>query len=670
MLLMIAWILVAAIPGPQDALAAQPSDGGPSVPASDSQTAVSAEDSPPGPVGRALAALAAGRAGAESEIARLLQSNETAPLVLAGLIPTERLPLSLWRAVSTNTTSEWPVPTRVFAVRLIPRFGSRDAVVRLIALLDDQAPEVVAASLQSLREMTAMGDAWSLTEWKAWGADASAWSDRAWTSAVLTRLAAQSRRMSDRQRILGDEVVSLYRRLHVELEAAGRTTLLAELIRDERAPLRDLGFELAGRDLSARTQLGSEVAMAAASRLSHPDAATRARAATLVSRLVPPDAMLTLTRALQTESEPAAAEPMLLGVARWPNDEAVIPTIRWLERENAPFGAVTTALWSFAQADLLNDPVLRDRIVTNLRDRDGARGGEAAMKLLVRLGTPDDLARVATLLTTPEDPIRNAAAAALAESPDGSLLLIEAASADPRLFAPAARSINAHHAGPDGLRKLASLPAIDPATRETAITDLAARLPDGALAAAVSGAALPPNLAETLLARLAEPERERTPGVLDGLILLANTRVELRKPAEAAVLLDSIDPSTLGESQVRALARVRLAAVIAGGDLTTATAVANTTLDDWLSAWRRLTPSSERRPPVARAILARFPGELTDPQRTELVEASREIAPVPPPPASGSISTPETGGTIPVGTPPPGMSPAPTTPADAGSQSH
>jgi hypothetical protein len=564
--------------------------------------------------------LAAGQSGAEGEIARLLGGVESAPAVLAGLASTERLPLPLWRAVSTNTTPEWAPATRVLAVRLIPRFGSRDAAVRLIALLDDPAAEVVAASLQSLRDMTAMGDAWTPAEWRAWGAEASAWSDRAWTSAIVTRLAARAQRMSDRQRVLGDEVVALYRRLHVELEAAGRTTLLAELIRDERASLRDLGFELAGRDLSARTQLGPEVAMAAASRLGHPDPSTRARAATLVSRLVPPDAMLTLTRALQTETDPAAAEPMLLGVARWPNDEAVIPTVRWLERENAPFGAVTTALWSFAQADLLTDPMLRERIVTTLRARDGARGGEAAMKLLVRLGTAEDLARVAGLLTSPEDPLRNAAAAALAETRDGSELLIEAASADPRLFAPAARSINAHHLGPDGLRRLASLPAIDPATRDAAIIETATRLPDDTLALAVAGAALPPALTETLLARLADPER--TPGVLDGIILLANARVDLRRPAEAIVLLRTIDPAMLGESQLRVWAGARLAAVIAGGDLGSAIAISNTTLDDWLNAWRRLPPSSDRRPATARAILERFRSEMTDAQRLELSDAS------------------------------------------------
>lgn len=251
------------------------------------------------------------------------------------------------------------------------------------------------------------------------------------------------------------------------------------------------------------------------------------------------------------------------------------------------------------------------------------------MKLLVRLGTPEDLTRVAALLVSPEDPLRIAAAAALAETPEGSALLIETASADPRLFAPAARSINAHDLSADGLRRLASLPAIDPATRDAAIVDLAGRLPDDTLAVAVAGAALPPALAETLLARLADPERERTPGVLDGIILLADTRVDLGRPAEAIALLASIDPAMLGESQLRVWAGVRLAAVITGGDLAGVASISNTTLTDWMNAWRRLPPASERRPTVARTILDRFQSEVNEDQRAELAAATRAANPAP-----------------------------------------
>jgi hypothetical protein len=496
--------------------------------------------------------------------------------------------------------------------------------VRLIALLDDPLAMVNQAARQSLRELTGLGDAWGTDEWKAWGVTSTEWSDRVWTSVIVSRQAARARALTERQRVLGDEVVALYRRLHVELDAPGRTVLLAELIRDDRGPLRDLGFELAGRDLSARTQLGPEVATAAAVRLSHPDAATRAKAATLISRLVPPDAMVTLTRALKTESSPVAAEPLLLSIARWPNEEAVQPTVRWLEREDAPFGSVATALWALSQAELLADPVLRDRILGTLRLRDSARGGEPALKLLVRLGNGEDLARVAALLNAPEDPQRNAAAAALAESPAGAVLLIDAAAADPRLFGPASRAIITHTPGPESLSRLAGLPVIDPNLRDAAIVELGSKLAAEDLATAVGTAALSAQVREAVLARLADADRERTPGVVDGLMMLAEARVELRKAADALAVLRSVDPALLGESQARQHAKLSLIATVLSGDLQAVDALDAQTLEDWLAAWRLTPESSVLRRSVASALLERFADQVTDAIRLELGQTTPE----------------------------------------------
>ena len=591
-------------------------------------------------VERALAAFRAEESGGDAEIIRLLRSPEFADPVLAGLGESERLPASIWRAVSTCTTEDFPPTTRVTATRLLPRFATREAGVRLIVLLDDPFPAMNQAARQSLRDLTGLGEPWGTDEWKAWGATSAEWPDRVWTSVIVSRQAARARALTERQRVLGDELVALYRRLHVELEAPGRTVLLAELIRDDRGPLRDLGFELAGRDLSARTQLGPEVASAAVGRLTHPDPSTRARAGTLISRLAPPDAMVTLTRALTTESSPVAAEPLLLSIARWPSEEAVQPTVRWLERPDSPFGAVATALWSLAHAELLSDPLLRDRVMGVLRERDAARGGEPALKLLVRLGNADDLARVAALLTVPEDPQRNAAASALAESSAGAGLLIEAAANDPRLFGPASRAIINHATGPDSIRRLAGLPVLETAVRDAAIVELGSRIRAEELAAGVGAAGLSASVRETILARLAEADRERTPGVVDGLLMLAEARIELRRPAEALAVLRTIDPALLGESQARQHARLRLIGAVLAGDLNAAIAVEPRSLDDWLAAWRFLPEPSDLRRATAEVILQRFGDQLTEPVRAELGQA----APVPveptatPPDADGGTT--------------------------------
>jgi hypothetical protein len=275
-----------------------------------------------------------------------------------------------------------------------------------------------------------------------------------------------------------------------------------------------------------------------------------------------------------------------------------------------------------------------------LRERDAARGGEPALKLLVRLGNADDLARVAALLTVPEDPQRNAAASALAESSAGAGLLIEAAANDPRLFGPASRAIINHATEPDSIRRLAGLPVLETAVRDAAIVELGSRIRAEELAAGVGAAGLSASVRETILARLAEADRERTPGVVDGLLMLAEARIELRRPAEALAVLRTIDPALLGESQARQHARLRLIGAVLAGDLNAAIAVEPRSLDDWLAAWRFLPEPSDLRRATAEVILQRFGDQLTEPVRAELGQA----APVPveptatPPDADGGTT--------------------------------
>lgn len=596
---------------------------------------------PTDPVERALNALSNSEPGAETEVDRLLRSPETALKAVSALASLERISPSLWRAVSVLTTPDQPEAQRLCAVRALPRFGTRDAAVRLLTLLDDSSSMIREAARLALADMTGLDSTWDEAQWRAWGDQASAWSDRAWASVIMTRQNARVRALTDRQRALGDEVVNLYRRLHVELDAPGRTALLAELIRDDRNPLRDLGFELAGRDLSARTQLGPEVAIAAVARLTHADPATRAKAATLVGRLVPPDAMMAITRALVSETTAVAAEPMLLGVARWPSDDAVMPTVRWLARDDAPVGAVTTALWSLAQAGFLDDPPLRERVLAGLRERDLVRTGEPGMKLFVRFGNTQDLAAIAEQLTLGDDPARNAAANALAETPVGAALLLEAATGDPRLFPPAARAIGLHMPNAEGLKKTAGLPAIESTVKTNAILEVARMIPPDQLGRAVRSAALSAPMCERALGRLLDPEIDRTPGVFEGLILLADARLKSAKPALAAELLASLDITTAPPESRSEMRRLELRARLALHDLEAAKGI-GATLPEWVEAWRTLDPAAPVRSPAASFILEHFAAQITDELKTEFATvAPTPSAPQPPKPDTGVAGDPE-----------------------------
>lgn len=591
-----------------------------------------------------------------AEISRRLRDPESAESALAALANAEQLPLPLWRDISVLTAADRPASIRVPATEAVSRFGTRESVKLLVQLAQDPDHEVRRTALAALPRLTGLGENWAPDRWAQWAADTATWNDRAWNRTLITAQARQRQNLDQQAQNLRDEVVALHRRLHVELDAAGRSSLITELIRDERPWLRSLGFELAGRDLSARTALGPEVARAAAERLGHPDATTRAKAANLVSRLVPPDAMLLLTDALKAEDDPRAAEPMLLGVARWPNDQAVAPTLRWLSREDAPIDAATMALWTLVNSGHVTDPTSRERALAAIRALGPDRIGEAGMRVLVRLGTDEDLDRVIEIVSDPDAPGRNAAAEALCESPAGTERLIAIASGDPRLFLPASRGITRHLRTPEGLRLLAGLPALSIEDRERAVLAAAEFITPPELGKAAQSAELGDSLTIRVLTRLTEPGLVISPEVAQGLVILARARLRLGEPdlaRDAMVLLDGL---TLPATTAEAARRTRLWIHLVTGEQALARELPGATVGDWLFVFDQIPAESPAKRSAADLILERFASDL-EPADRERVIAFR-TPPPPPPPAAAEPELAET----PAADPASGDAPAETPP--------
>ena len=579
------------------------------------------------------------------DVARLLREPQTVRPALLALVTRTAVPPALWRDVSVLTTSDQDPEIRTLATRAVARFATREAVALLVRLAADADPQVAEASMTALRELTATGTGWTPDQWGAWLETTVGWTDRTWARTLLAGQAEVRRRLESERAALHNEAVALHRRLHAELDPAGRTTLIAELIRDDRPWLRDLGFDLAGRDVSARTGLGEEVARAAAERLRHPEPRVRAMAANLVSRLVPPDAMILLTEALAAETDPLAAEPMLLGAARWPNPDALEPAVTWLERDDAPIDAATTALWAFTTAGLLDTPDDRARVLDRLRGLPFDRTGEPGMRMLVRLGATEDLDRVAELLTVPDGPLRSSAAEALGESPEGAGRLLAFAGDDPRLFAPASRAITRHDPTPEGLRAIAGLPSLQPDDRTRALLAHAQRLGPERLAEAVSIAGLDDTLAESVLSRLAETESPtNSSGVIDGLLALAEIRTRLSRTEAAAEAIGALDGAPMSEQQQQRFRRVRIWRRLSIGDTRGAPAVESATPQDWLDAIGRMPPDWADRSAAAEHALAHF-GDQIDPESRTRIEAL--IAPPPQSEQDAAPQTPEPSGTTP-----------------------
>ena len=423
-----------------------------------------------------------------------------------------------------------------------------------------------------------------------------------------------------------DEMLALYRRLHTVLNAQDRSELITELLSDPRRPVLDLGFELAHRNLSSRTTLSPSVGGATVALLSSPDPAIRGAAAGLLTRLVTPDAMLRLTESLNHEDVPGAAEPMLLGVARWPNKDATAAVVRWCTRTDSPFNAAATAAWAFEQAGLLNDENDRSTLLGVLRARAGEKLQLPALKLLATLGDASDLQSLAAMLSNTDKAIRDRVAAALVETPRATELIVQAAEADHDLYASASEALIRHRASPAGMRRLALLTPPSPADRSAALNRMSETIDIDSLSEAVAVAGLDDPTAMRLLQRLLTVESPRPPRVARGLVMLAELDLRQGLGIEALDIADSLSGDSLDPAdRTKLLSIQQRSAVLAG--LLTHPSLDSMDAKRWFEFFDAAGNDDSRRALRAQ-IRKRFPDSLSKEQTARL---SIDEAPAVPP---------------------------------------
>src|SRR5690606_11206205 len=87
--------------------------------------------------------------------------------------------------------------------------------------------------------------------------------------------------------------------------------------------------------------------------LRHPRADVRARAASMVNQLAPPDAGPAVAAALHNETDPEAAAALLSAADRWPSEAIRAPAIRWLEAGGVAREPAVEALLALHRQGLL-----------------------------------------------------------------------------------------------------------------------------------------------------------------------------------------------------------------------------------------------------------------------------------------------------------------------------
>jgi hypothetical protein len=417
------------------------------------------------------------------------------------------------------------------------------------------------------------------------------------------------------------EVLSLYRRLHIELDSVGRSQLIVDLFQDERVVVQLLGFELADRDLSSSTVLEPQVSEYANEMISDPDPIIRSRSARLITRLVPPDAMIILTASLNAETDPIAAEPMLMGIARWPNPDAIDASISWFMRKDSPLEAASSAIWSLDQADYLDTTKYQEQLLDRLRLVDSGDLQQTSMKLIAKFGDASDLRNLVLLLLAPNPNQQQWAANSLVETPRAVEVLVQAAEENEQLFQAASDALIRHRGTPEGLRRLASLPYPDEDTRTQAIQRIGDQLKLEQLSEAVELADLDPTLSAMLLNRLLTGDVQATPRISKGIIRLAEIELHGLRPNRALQAILTVDPTTVDDSDQSKILTIQARSYILLGRMDKAAAIQ---IDPvfWIDTIE-MSSDIELRKKIARYLLEGMPEGLSDNQVEQIRSLSQ-----------------------------------------------
>lgn len=420
------------------------------------------------------------------------------------------------------------------------------------------------------------------------------------------------------------ELLAVYRRLHIELDDAGRSALIVELLKDPRNEVRLLGYELADRDLSSNTVLSPEVGETVKQMITDPAPLIRAKAARLLTRLVPPDAMIVLTESLSNEDHPTAAEPMLTGIARWPNADAAPAVMSWCLRDDAPFTAACNAAWAFEQAGLWDPQTDHPRIMQRLREAEPKQLRESAMKLIAKFGEARDIRVLVDLMLSGPPNAQQWAASALVETPRAVEILVQAAEENPALFAAASDALIRHRSTPEGLRRLVSLPAADEQAKAQAVLRMGERIEIERLAEAVKLAELAPDQSITLLNRLLTNSPSLSPRVARGVILLAELELSGQRPNRALEAAIALDKATLDPADRARADSLKAASLILLGRFADAAELTNAA-SDWIAVINS-TPDAELRKRIGSYVLASL-SQNYSPEQVEQVRQASGLAP-------------------------------------------
>ena len=308
--------------------------------------------------------------------------------------------------VATDKTV--PVEERLGPIQALGRFSTREAVVRLMPLLDevrDEPAEVVSATCEALARVTGQPFGNEVVRWRTWWADAQKLNQQEWLAEQVERLASQLLSMEDqlqreeqRARDVERRLSGAYRDLFPALQYDQQIARLPALLEDDLAAVREFAIGRIDRLLRDTVAIPPELQAQLAARLDDPQPGLRLKAARLLDELTYPEVADRVAQRLEAETDPDVARGYLAILAKWPRVTA-LEAVRARLGDPAFVREATSALWSLALDTPLADPdPTRDAVRTALAASSDQETAAALTRLLVFIGTQDDITTLSAQL--------------------------------------------------------------------------------------------------------------------------------------------------------------------------------------------------------------------------------------------------------------------------------
>lgn len=560
------------------------------------------------------------REGAIRLLAEPITPATASGVLLRAASKSGSLPVRLYPAMAERMARAQP-SERSLLHGALAVFRTRDAA-RLILRDTEPGNDAVLASsaFAALARLSGRADLGAdRAAWWAWMQRADAMTESQWRLMLAETQAARADALAAQLAGLTTQLSDVIRRLHLATPAEERPAFLGALLLDERAAIRDVGFELISRELSASGRVNGPVGTAAIDLLRHDDASVRARAAMLVRQISPPGAEEASATALLRETNAQAAHELLLAAARWPAPRLLPAVLGWLESRSGARDAASEAALAHHRAGFLTGED-EARAIEALRSLSDADMTPAGATLLIAAGDDADAARLARVLRGGQAALRQAVGESLLWDADFLDPIVQAAAEDPMLMDAASRAVLLHQPTSDGFARIAALRGPTPESTRTSLLRLARALPATDLLRAIEAhpddslreAMLGLLIADTrVMSESADPQRARA--IALGTMMLAELRLSQGEAAQSLATLDAVPfVSTLEPTRAGAL---RCTALLSLGRLEDAASTV-APVEAWLRGLE-LARGRAHAARIAELIAQRFPN-LTPEQRDRL----------------------------------------------------